>query len=114
MTIPKFLISFGIALALLSPLTAGVSSAQDSAAYQKEIMDAHKKMMGDMMSMKPSGNADMDFAMMMIPHHRGAVDMAETELKYGKDPTLKRMAKQIIAAQKKEIKEFKKWQSEHH
>jgi uncharacterized protein (DUF305 family) len=114
MTIPRFLISFVIALALLSPMTVGVSSAQDSTPYQKEIMDAHKKMMDGMMSMKPSGNVDMDFAMTMIPHHQGAVDMAEIELKYGKDPTLKKMARQIIAAQKKEIKEFEKWQSKHH
>ena len=40
--------------------------------------------------------------------------MAEVELKYGKDPMLKKMAQKIINAQKKEIKEFKKWQSEHH
>jgi len=51
--------------------------------------------------------------MMMIPHHQGAIDMAEVELKYGKDPALRKMAEDIIAAQKKEIEDFKAWQKKH-
>jgi len=39
--------------------------------------------------------------------------MAEIELKYGKDPGLRKMAEEMIAAQKKEIEELKKWQQEH-
>jgi uncharacterized protein (DUF305 family) len=62
--------------------------------------------------MMPSGDADKDFAMMMISHHQGAIDMAEVELKYGKDAALKEMAKKIIDAQKKEIEDFKKWQAQ--
>jgi uncharacterized protein (DUF305 family) len=77
----------------------------------KANMEAHQKMMDAMNGMKPTGDADKDFVMMMIPHHQGAIDMAEVELKYGKDPELKKMAKEIIADQKKEIGEMKKWQS---
>ena len=50
---------------------------------------------------------------MMIPHHQGAIAMAEVQLKFGTDPLLKEMAQKIIDAQKKEIEEFKMWQSEH-
>lgn len=78
----------------------------------KAFMDVHEKMKKDM-TMMPSGDADKDFAMMMIPHHQGAIGMAEVELKYGKDPVLKEMAQKIIDDQKKEIDEFKKWQAEH-
>jgi uncharacterized protein (DUF305 family) len=91
---------------------AGPGFAQD-AGYQAEMDVVHKKMMEDMMGMKPSDNPDKDFAMMMIPHHQGAVEMAEIQLKYGKDPALKKMAREIIDAQKKEIAEFKKWEGEH-
>jgi len=83
--------------------------AQDPES-SKAFKEANDKMMKDMM-MSPMGDADQAFTMMMIPHHQGAIDMAEIEIKYGKDPILKKMAQKIIAAQKKEIEEFKKWQS---
>jgi uncharacterized protein (DUF305 family) len=51
--------------------------------------------------------------MMMVPHHQGAIDMAEIELKYGKDPDLRKMAEKIIHAQKEEIADFKKWLAKH-
>lgn len=108
MTMLKLAIPFAVSLFLAS--TAAVL-AQDM-GYEKAMMDAHKKMM-DHMAMKPSGDPDKDFVMMMIPHHQGAVDMAEIELKYGKDPELKKMAQEIIDAQNREIEAFKKWQGAH-
>jgi len=77
----------------------------------KANMQAHQKMMDTMKGAKPTGDADKDFVMMMIPHHQGAIDMAEVELKYGKDPELKALAEKIIADQKKEIAQMEKWQS---
>jgi len=50
-----------------------------------------------------TGDADRDFARMMIPHHQGAIDMAVAELKYGKDVRLKRLAQEIIVEQQQEI-----------
>ena len=49
---------------------------------------------------------------MMIPHHQGAIDMAKVELKYGKDPELKKLAQDIIDAQEKEISFMKDWRGE--
>ncbi|GGJ59519.1 DUF305 domain-containing protein [Deinococcus roseus] len=43
------------------------------------------------------------FLIMMVAHHQGAIDTAEMEVKMGKDPTVKTWARQIIAAQQKEI-----------
>ena len=65
-----------------------------------------KDMGGKMTSMPMSGNPDIDFAMMMRIHHQGAIDMANAELTNGKDPQMKKMAKAIVAAQKKEIAQF--------
>jgi uncharacterized protein (DUF305 family) len=65
--------------------------------------------MEEMQKMPMTGNTDKDFAMMMKIHHQQALNMAEMELKHGKSPEMKAMAKQIIAAQKKEIAQFDKW-----
>jgi uncharacterized protein (DUF305 family) len=60
-----------------------------------------------------TGNTDRDFAAMMIPHHQGAIDMAQAELRYGKDPTMRRLAQDVIAAQKKEIAMMQRWLTTH-
>jgi uncharacterized protein (DUF305 family) len=49
----------------------------------------------------------------MIPHHQGAVDQAQVELRYGKDPQMKALAANIIQSQRQEIELMKKWQSLH-
>ena len=90
---------------------AGTTSMSSGAGAMKG-MDM-KGMMKDnndkMSSMKMTGNTDVDFAMMMRIHHLGAIDMAQVELRDGKDPQMKKMAKAIIAAQKKEIAQFDKF-----
>jgi uncharacterized protein (DUF305 family) len=65
--------------------------------------------MHEKMGMPMSGDPDMDFANMMIPHHRGAIDMARIELESGKDPQLRKMAQKIIDDQEREITTFKEW-----
>jgi uncharacterized protein (DUF305 family) len=40
---------------------------------------------------------------MMIPHHQGAIEMAKVELQFGTDPTLRRLAQEIIVTQQSEI-----------
>lgn len=74
------------------------------------MMNMHKHMD----TIKSSGGIDHDFAAMMHIHHQGAVDMAELELKKkGKDPKMQQIAKDIIAAQNKEIAEFDHWLAQH-
>lgn len=60
------------------------------------------KMMNDM-TIKPTGNIDRDFVAMMVPHHQGAIDMAQTELRYGREAQLKRIAQEIIVDQTQQI-----------
>jgi uncharacterized protein (DUF305 family) len=63
---------------------------------------AMDKMMTDM-AVKPTGDVDHDFVAMMVPHHQGAIDMAQAELQYGQNPRLKTIAQEIIVDQMQEI-----------
>ncbi|MBB3442388.1 hypothetical protein FHT93_002242 [Rhizobium sp. BK379] len=60
------------------------------------------KMMNDM-AVRPTGDVNRDFVEMMIPHHQGAIDMAQTYLRYGSNEQLKRIAQEIIVDQQQEI-----------
>lgn len=108
----------GGALALLVLAYPGHASAQQVSAVASSVKAEHKqtaeasfmaenqaamsKMMKDM-AVKPSGNVDADFTAMMIPHHQGAVDMAEAELHYGQNRKLRRIARNIIAGQRQQV-----------
>jgi uncharacterized protein (DUF305 family) len=54
-----------------------------------------------------TGNTDRDFAAAMIPHHEAAIAMAETQLRHGTSPEMRRMAETIIQAQGREIAELR-------
>ena len=90
-----------------APADAG---AGDSTSAFKAADD---KMMQDMSAPAYTGDADKDFVAHMIPHHQGAIEMAQVELKYGKDPELKRLASNIVKAQHDEIAFMQRWQAKH-
>ena len=99
-----------------SPASSGKGAMQggkgDASPMSGAGMDM-KGMMKDnndkMSSMQMTGNADVDFAMMMRIHHLGAIDMAQAELKNGKASEMRKLAQNIIAAQKKEIAQLDKF-----
>ncbi|MER8424410.1 DUF305 domain-containing protein [Mesorhizobium sp. M1403] len=88
------------AMGAQSPSTEGYKAAMD-------------KMHTDMMAIEYSGNADVDFARGMIPHHQAAIDMAKVELANGKDPEIRKLAEAVIAAQEAEIKQMQDWLAAH-
>lgn len=75
------------------------------------LMKNMETMHAGMADMKPSGNEDTDFANLMLPHHQAAVDMARTELLYGNDPQMRRLAQEIIIDQESEIQLMQLWLS---
>lgn len=77
-------------------------------ASSKAFAEANAKMHKDM-AVPLTGNADVDFVQGMIPHHQGAIDMAKIVLEHGKDPEIRKLAEEVIAAQEGEIAMMKAW-----
>ena len=77
--------------------------------YKNPSSEVLKMMHNPMMCNKwvESGDANRDYLENMIPHHMGAILSSQALLKYTKDDRLKKIAKDIISAQEKEIAEFK-------
>jgi uncharacterized protein (DUF305 family) len=93
-------------------LIAAVATAQMTpyAARFMQAMDTSmKKMDRDMAAAPMDGDIDHDFATMMMPHHQGAIDMAKAELRYGKDPVMRRLAQEILVDQQSEIDAMQLW-----
>lgn len=74
------------------------NTSPSTKAYETANERMHQEMM-----IQFTGDADKDFIAGMIPHHRGAVDMAAILLEYGKNPRVRELAEQIIREQEKEI-----------
>ena len=99
-------------LGLATALSVGVATlgwsqtqkapAPNEAPFLAENDRAMSKMMTDM-AMKPTGDVDHDFVEMMVPHHQGAIDMAQALLRYGHNEPLRRLAQEIIVTQQQEI-----------
>ena len=89
-----------------------MSMSTDS-AMQQELMQGMNQMNQDMMAAAQYKDPDVAFAAGMLPHHIGAVKMAEVELKYGNDPEMRKLAEDIINAQQAEIEQMQKWLKAH-
>ena len=78
------------------------SAPPQEAPFLSENVGVMTRMMIGM-EIKPSGDVDTDFAAMMIPHHQGAMEMAQAELRHGHNEQLRRIAQEIIVTQQQEI-----------
>lgn len=88
----------------------GHASGSASDAY----MEAMTKMNEDMDGMEMTGKAGVDFALMMIPHHQSAIDMAKAYLESDEnDPELTKLSEEIIEAQEGEIAFLRDWLAKH-
>src|SRR5271165_2008026 len=91
----------GVATASVAAVT-GLTAEPAEDPFTAEYRAAMSAMMAGM-DVRPSGDSDRDFAAAMIPHHRGAIDMAEAELRHGRNKQLRRIAEEIIVDQEQEI-----------
>jgi uncharacterized protein (DUF305 family) len=109
-------------LLVLVPAVALAAWRQDSHTRKQmtmagpdwtELMRSMDKMHTAMSSVKPSDDSDLDFVKLMLPHHQAAIDMAKTQLLYGKDPQMRRLAQEIVADQQSEIELMQLWLKQH-
>ena len=109
-TLSMRVVAMAVAVMAAAPTWTNAAEPTKSEAMQmpSEQKD-HSKMMKQMGGMSMTGDVDYDFAANMRMHHQMAVEMAQAELQNGKNPEMLRMAKDIIAAQKKEIAVFDQW-----
>jgi uncharacterized protein (DUF305 family) len=89
----------------------GPASASDSEAT-KAFRDVNARMHKDM-DINFTGDPDADFVRGMIPHHRGAIEMAKVQLKYGKDEQIRKLATDVIRDQEREIADMEAWLKKH-
>ncbi len=100
-------------------LCAALFFAQPSVAKNNQsspsqaMMTAMQSGMNTMMRLKMSGDADYDFATMMRAHHQSAVEMADLEIKQGRNEKVRELARTIKAANQREIREFDQFLSRH-
>ena len=88
-------------------LTSASADISTSSSYQKEMDDTMMSMMAAMPGDQSLDNLDRSFAMVMIPHHQAAIDMARVLLKYDENQVLRAYATQLISDQKNEIEQMK-------
>ena len=101
--------------ALLCLVCAAAAAAAQPSAESPSAAANKKAMEGMMHGMEhPStGDADRDFVTGMLPHHLGAVEMANVELRYGHDPELRRLARSIVTSQTREQAFMRRWLAQH-
>jgi len=113
-------LTFALAVVLtilgISVLRAGVesetlaNSSQTTAdADWSELIASMHRMHMAMGAVARSGDNDIDFVRLMLPHHQAAIDMAKTELLHGKDAQMRRLAQEIITDQQSEIELMQRW-----
>lgn len=87
---------------------APAQHSEEYGAFMRQMNSDMEKMMHDMHAPGYSGDPDVDFMAMMIPHHQGAIDMSRLQLLHGKDPLARQLAEDIIASQRVEIEAMKR------
>jgi uncharacterized protein (DUF305 family) len=104
----RLLLGLGMAVVAIALVSAAPSlfTGPGEASFLARTDAAMARMMAGM-QIKPSHNVDRDFVAMMVPHHQGAIDMAEAELSYGHNEPLRRLAQEIIVTQQEEIAEMR-------
>lgn len=92
-----------------SPTPHGQNLQHQTDELRQEYADGLDDMTNQMMLGIMSPNPDIAFAQVMLPHHKGALAMAQVELRYGDDDKIRHIADNIIDNQEGEIQFIQQW-----
>ena len=95
------------------PAAATGFVASTGRTFDESMDDAISAMHRGMHDAPRSGDPNRDFVTAMIPHHQGAIDMAEVLLLYGDDEQLRRLAQELITDQQSEVELMQHWLAKH-
>lgn len=91
----------------LQKYTANNTPSQSNSDFIEDVKSSMQKAKDDMdKNMRMSGNFDKDFVSLMTMHHKHGLDMAKAEVKYGKNPEMKKLAQKLVDQQEKERKQL--------
>lgn len=97
-------------LLLLQPLGISYASVETSkhksdseAVFEKKMHETMNKIHHEMLNYKVTGDKELDFLKMMIPHHQAAIDMSRVILETSEDREVRNLAYSIITEQNNEI-----------
>lgn len=86
-------------------------TASTQPAAQQSSVDIAKTDAEKFLEQYTGEDFDRIFVANMIEHHSGAIEMANMAIENAKHDELKGMARDIVAAQTKEVEQLKNWQS---
>jgi uncharacterized protein (DUF305 family) len=64
------------------------------------------------MLMQNGEYSDERFIDAMVPHHQGAIEMAQVALEHAEHDEIKQLAENIVSAQQREIEQMKQWREQ--
>lgn len=85
----------------------------ENAAFNTEMKKLMDSMDLNIEQDELTGDADHDFAALMVHHHQAAIDMADLIIQHGSNPDIKRMAGMMKTDQEAEIEALLKWLNDH-
>jgi uncharacterized protein (DUF305 family) len=102
----SLLVAGAVSLAAVAVALPAWADSSPGLTKEQPFVDENDAAMAKMMAVmaiKPTGDVDRDFVAMMIPHHQGAIDMVQAELRYGQNQQLLRISQEIVVEQLQEI-----------
>jgi uncharacterized protein (DUF305 family) len=99
-----------------APATAPAAAGSDAhgamaAAGPQTPYSASEQQMHQAMMQAVGSDPQHTYALKMIEHHRGAIEMSRVLMSQNPDPELRRMAEKTMADQQREIAELERWVS---
>jgi hypothetical protein len=103
----------GVFIMLLTFCTKEDNLQHLQAHDANKMMTLMHQMMSQMDTEQKTNDPEIDFLRMMRVHHQGAINMANLELKEGKNDSLKHTAQKIVKEQQEEITQFSAYLATH-